>query len=98
MWTLTFVEKADKSSKVVNASLLNKTEHYLFKTRTKYIVFFIYIVTNIVMPCDSYTAKVTFIFCQSIIECLYFAGNLKKLSILKMDSNRLIELTPQIGK
>jgi len=61
MWTLTFVEKANKSSKVVNASLLNKTEHYLFKKRTKYIVFFIYIVTNIVMPRDSYTAKVWYI-------------------------------------
>ena len=33
----------------------NRTEQNLFKTCTKYIVFFIYNITNIVMSCDKYT-------------------------------------------
>ena len=33
----------------------NRTEHNLFKTCTKYIVFFIYNITNIVMSCNRYT-------------------------------------------
>ena len=35
--------------------------------------------------------------CVFICDVLYISGNLKKLGILKVDSNRLIELTNQIG-
>ena len=34
----------------------------------------------------------------SVYVRLLFTGNLKKLTILKVDQNRLLELTPYIGK
>ena len=37
----------------------NRTEQNLFKTCTKYIVLFIYNITNIVMSCDKYTETET---------------------------------------
>ena len=44
-----------KSGSYVINRTENRTEQNLFKTCTKYIIFFIYNITNIVMSCDKYT-------------------------------------------